>query len=250
MRDNTPDPMGDPNAYYKDYDAVPEGETFAYPDSAYGVMAWWDYGYWITRVAHRMPNTNPSQSYDPIVRVANFFLSQDLTAAESIRELLGSRYIISDYEVSTSKLHAILQWAGLDSEKYLPQYYISQNNQLYEVPVYSLDYYRTLIVRMYNFDGKAVAEGKPTVITYEMVTTTSGTQVRLITDSKDFNSYQDAVTYIASQDSTKSYAIIGSDPLVSPIALEALSNYTEIYTSAVSTNATQPVKIFEYTGAN
>ena len=250
MRDNTPDPMGDANAYYKDYDAIPEGETFVYPDSAYGVMAWWDFGYWISRVAHRLPNTNPSQSYEPIFKVANFFLSQDLTSAEETRQLLHSRYIISDYEVSTSKLAAIIQWAGLNVEKYLPEYFIAQGSQLYQAPVYSLDYYRTLIVRLYNFDGKAVAEGKPTVITYEMATTTSGVQVKLITDSKDFNSYQEAVDYIASQDSTKSYEIVGSDPLVSPIALEALDNYTEIYTSAISTNATHPVKIFEYTGDN
>jgi len=248
MRDNTPDPMGDPNAYYEDYDAVPAGESFIYPESAYGVMAWWDFGYWITRIAHRLPNTNPSQSYGPIARVANFFLSQDLTAAEEIRKLLGSRYIISDYEISTSKLAAIIQWTSLDKEKYLPEYYIAQGNQLYPAPIYSLDYYRTMIVRLYNFGGQAVAEGKPTVITYQMVTTTSGMPVRLITDSKDFNTYQEAVDYIAAQDSSKLYEIVGSDPLISPIELEALEDYTEIYSSAISTNSTYPVKIFEYIG--
>jgi asparagine N-glycosylation enzyme membrane subunit Stt3 len=248
MRDNTPDPMGDPEAYYRDYDAVPEGEQFIYPESAYGVMAWWDYGYWITRIAHRLPNTNPSQSYWPIVRVANFFLSDDQVAAEEIRALLGSRYIISDYAVSTDKLPAILRWAGLDMEKYLPEYYVAQGSQLYPVPIYSLDYYRTMIVRLYNFDGKAVAEGKPTVITYSYITTTTGLQVKVISDSQEFETYQEAVDYIAAQSSSNYYEIVGTDPFISPIALEALENYTLIYSSAASTNSTYPVKIFEYNG--
>ncbi len=248
MKDNTPDPMGDPNAYYKDYDAVPAGQSFVYPESAYGVMAWWDFGYWITRIAHRLPNTNPSQSSEPIINVANFFLSEDQVAAEVIRKLLGSRYIISDYEISTNKLGAIIQWAGLDVEKYLPTYYIAQGSQLFQAPIYSLDYYRTMIVRLYNFDGKAVSEAKPTVITYQIVQTSVGTQVRMISDSKEFSTYQEALDYIATQDQTKQYEIVGTDPLVSPIALEAVENYTEIYTSAISTNSTQPVKIFEYTG--
>jgi dolichyl-diphosphooligosaccharide--protein glycosyltransferase len=248
MRDNTPDPMGDPNAYYADYDAVPAGQSFVYPDSAYGVMAWWDFGYWITRVAHRIPNTNPSQSSDPIIKVANFFLSQDPVAAGEIRKLMDSRYIISDYDISTGKFGAIIQWAGFDVEKYLPTYYFSEGNNLYKATMYSLDYYRTMIVRLYNFDGKAVAEGKPTVITYQIVQTSTGEQVRMITDSKDFTTYQDALNYIATQSTTNQYEIVGSDPFVSPIPLGALTDYSEIYTSNISTNSTTPVKIFEYVG--
>ncbi len=248
MRDNTPDPMGDPNAYYIDYDAIPAGQSFVYPENAYGVMTWWDYGYWITRVAHRIPNANPAQYPEPIIKIANFFLSQDPAAAKEILKLLGSRYIISDYNISVSKLAAIIQWAGLDSEKYKPAYYIAQDSQLYQAPIYSLDYYRTMIVRLYNFDGKAVAEGKPTVITYQMVQTSSGVQVRMITDSKDFETYQAALDYIATLDSTKQYAIVGSDPFISPIPLDALDDYNLVYSSAASTNSTQPVKILEYIG--
>jgi oligosaccharyl transferase (archaeosortase A-associated) len=248
MKDNTPDPMGDPNAYYKDYDAILAGQSFVYPESAYGVMAWWDFGYWIMRVAHRIPNTNPSQDPEPIIKVANFFLSQDPAAAAEIRKLLGSRYLISDYSISTDKLAAIIQWTGLDVEKYLPQYFIAQGTQLYSVPIYSLDYYRTMIVRLYNFDGKAVAEGKPSVITYQTVETSTGVQVKMITDTKEFNSYQEALDYIAAQDPTKNYEIVGTDPFKSPIPLDALDDYTLIYTSATSTNSTQPVKILEYVG--
>jgi dolichyl-diphosphooligosaccharide--protein glycosyltransferase len=43
---NSPDPFGDfddPDFYYRLYET-----PFQYPESAYGVMSWWDYGYWIS----------------------------------------------------------------------------------------------------------------------------------------------------------------------------------------------------------
>ena len=38
------------------------GPDYRYPTSAYSVMAWWDYGYWIVDVARRIPVTNPTQA--------------------------------------------------------------------------------------------------------------------------------------------------------------------------------------------
>ncbi len=59
MRYNTPDPGID---FYGKYQQPPSGENYSYPDSAYGVMSWWDYGHVITAWAHRMPNANPFQA--------------------------------------------------------------------------------------------------------------------------------------------------------------------------------------------
>ena len=44
------------------YNAPPNGEMFQYPDSAYGVMSWWDYGHVITYFAHPIPHANPFQA--------------------------------------------------------------------------------------------------------------------------------------------------------------------------------------------
>jgi dolichyl-diphosphooligosaccharide--protein glycosyltransferase len=214
-------------------------------------MSWWDFGYWITRIAHRIPNANPSQAAYPIKQVANFFLSQNQSAAEDIRKEMGSAYLISDYDISVGKLPAVITHAGQDVEKYMPPYYIAQQDQLAPVQLFSLDYYRTMIVRLYNFDGKAVPEGTPVVLSYNMIQTTSGTEVKQITDVKNFTTYQDALNYVASQNSTAKYDIVGTDPFISPIPLLAVENYKEIYNSAVSDNTTpknQVVKIFEYTG--
>jgi len=59
MRYNTPDPGID---YYGIYEAPPKGELFQYPDTAYGVMSWWDYGHWIEIIGRRIPNANPFQA--------------------------------------------------------------------------------------------------------------------------------------------------------------------------------------------
>ena len=58
LRYNTPDPGLD---YYENYEIPSDGESYEYPDTAYGVMSWWDYGHWIEVIGHRIPNANPFQ---------------------------------------------------------------------------------------------------------------------------------------------------------------------------------------------
>jgi len=89
MRYNTPDPGLD---YY--------AEAYPYPDSAYGVMSWWDYGHWITRIAHRIPNANPFQAgiggpgpNDTINPGAcMFFTATNESTANWILDELGTKY--------------------------------------------------------------------------------------------------------------------------------------------------------------
>ena len=247
LKDNTPDPMGDPAAYYYDYDAVKPGQPFQYPASVYAVTAWWDFGYWIIREAHRIPNDNPSQQPEAIRRVATFFLSSDQTTIDILRTGLGSRYIISDFDMSYGKFGAMVTWVEENREKYMPTYYMQQNNQLIPIQTFSPEYYRTLIVRLYNFGGKAVTEGKPWVITYKVITV-QGMTIKQMTDAKDFETYQAGLDYIASQDPAGNYAIVGTDMYVSPVTLDAVEGWTQVYDSVVSTNSTEPVKIFEYSG--
>ena len=52
-----PGAIRDGDAYDRTDLVIPEA---AHP-AAYGVLAWWDYGYWITRVAHRIPTPTRSR---------------------------------------------------------------------------------------------------------------------------------------------------------------------------------------------
>jgi dolichyl-diphosphooligosaccharide--protein glycosyltransferase len=87
MRDNTPDPRSSGLAY-DELTAAPENGDFAYPENAYGVMSWWDYGHWITRTGERIPNANPFQE-GPRPASA-FLLAQSEERANLILEALPS----------------------------------------------------------------------------------------------------------------------------------------------------------------
>ena len=74
MRASTPEPFEDPAFYYARYSRREYGPAYRYPPSAYSVMAWWDYGYWIVDLARRIPVTNPTQANAGVA--ADFFLAQ------------------------------------------------------------------------------------------------------------------------------------------------------------------------------
>ncbi len=277
LKENTPEPFGDPDFYYhletnnkyrslywmqkyehyvpSDPDSY-EGnyQIYPYPESAYGVMAWWDYGYWITRIAHRIPNANPSQDRGPIISVASFFTSQDENSANEITQELGTSYIIIDFETTYSKFYAIALWAGREQTEYSDVYYVLQENQLRQVQLYYPEYYRSLSARLYNFDGKAVTPESIVVISYEEKLSQEGEPIKVITSAEQFESYEEAEAYLLSQESAN-YKIVGTNPFISPVPLEALEHYKLIHSSessvAISDVLTVPaVKIFEYIGTD
>jgi oligosaccharyl transferase (archaeosortase A-associated) len=248
MKNNTPDPLGDPGAYYKVYDL-----DYEYPASAYGVTAWWDYGYWISRIAHRLPSTNPSQDPVPIIKVANLFLSQEEAAADKIMDELDSSYIIIDFDMVNAwsgKFHALATWADKDQDKYINVYYTEEQGIIKPWKIFlNTDYYNCLVVRLFNFDGQETTGEKPIVLTYNE-TVKGGVRYKIVTAAKQYNNYGEAQNFIASQTSGK-YDIVGGNPFVSPVPLEALSDYKMVYTSRYyvpyAENATAPeIKIFEY----
>ncbi|MBI4188500.1 MAG: oligosaccharyl transferase, archaeosortase A system-associated [Chloroflexi bacterium] len=252
LKANTPEPFGNPDSYYQPNRPLAPGEKYQYPDSAYGVMAWWDYGYWITRIAHRIPNVNPSQKPGPIINVANFFTSQDEDSANKIRRELGSAYIITDVETTTSKFWAVATWAQKAQSEFFDIYLVPQENKLTPVQLFYPEYYYSIVTRLHNFNGQAVTPTKSMVVSFQENSDQQGNRYKVITSAQEFDSYQKATDYIASQNSTN-YRIVGIHPFISPVPLEALQNYRLIYSSpdSVALPNLEPVpavKIFEYTG--
>jgi dolichyl-diphosphooligosaccharide--protein glycosyltransferase len=250
MKENTPDPFGDPDSYYGLYKSPPASENYSYPESAYGVLAWWDYGYWITRIAHRIPNANPSQDPRHITRVASFFTSQEETSVNETIQELGTAYVIVDYETALSKFWAIVTWAGKEESEFYDIYYEPQENQLAPRVVFYPEYYRTLSTRLYNFDGKAVTPVSSIVISFRQNLSQGGIIYKEITDVKQFGSYEEAGAYVSSQNSAN-YRIVSDNPFISPVPLEALEHYRLIYSSESQVEqpgvgAVPEVKIFEY----
>ena len=250
MKENTPEPLADDSAYYELYTAA-RAQDFRYPDAAYAVTSWWDYGYWISRIAHRLPSDNPSQAPGPIRKVATMFTD---SYNGSTRQLLGeldTGYIMIDNEMPTSKFWAIVNWAGRSQATYAGVYLLACQGQQVPVTLYYPAYYQTTVVRLYNFDGKAVTSVKPIVVTWTVQSDGKGNNYRVITDAQNFDSYAQAEAYLAGQSDSSHMVIVSADPFTSPVTLPAMTDFKEIHVSpqkvGVTSNTTQPeVKVFQY----
>jgi dolichyl-diphosphooligosaccharide--protein glycosyltransferase len=151
MRYNTPDTGVNFTGIYP----VPtDGETFQYPSTAYGVMSWWDYGHWITYIGHRIPNANPFQSGiggGDVPGAASYFTSQSEEEANSIADVLGSRYMVSNGRMAYTIFGAMAAWDG-DQDGYYSQ--VNSDQGLVTVP--SMKYLNSMEMRLHLLDGNGL----------------------------------------------------------------------------------------------
>ena len=247
MSENTPEPFDDPEFYYQRYEAPPPGTGFPYPDSAYGVIAWTDYGYWITRIAQRPPSTIPGPGGSDVAR---FFLAQDEETAAGIAQEMDSRYVVIDDMTALFKFWALAQWAGGDITQFHDSYMAPQSDGNYRpVTLFHEEYYQAMLIRLYLFNGEAVTPQRTLVIAYEERPNDTGQMVKLITDGQIFGTYQEATAYMAAQKSGN-YRIVGENPFTSPVPLAETENFRLVHSSddQVPNAGTElpSVKIFEY----
>ncbi len=154
MRYSTPDPGMD---YFAIYDQ-PKNRTYPYPDTAYGVMSWWDYGHVITYWAHRIPNANPFQAgigggatHDPgaatFLTAKNEEQASDVLNALGINGKPGARYVVSNAYMAYGIMATIAIW----NEEYDYWTQIRTRNGLQSVP--ALKYYQVMEAKLHIFDG-------------------------------------------------------------------------------------------------
>jgi hypothetical protein len=178
-----------------------------------------------------------------------------------IQKLIGAdatqgwtpKYVIVDYSIVMpigGKFQAIATLSGSSPEKFYDVYYQPQEGKLKPVILLYPEYYRSLVIRLYNFDGKQVVPRNSTVISFEERIASDGQPYKEITSAKSFPSYEEAEAYISSQKSGN-YRIVSSDPSASPVPLQALEHYKPVYSSKGSKmmpngSLISEVKIFEY----
>lgn len=242
LKDNSPEPFADPDSYYGLYESPPPGESFKYPESAYGVMAWWDYGHWITRIARRLPTATPGM-WGPC---ALFFSAQDETSANKLMDELRLKYVIVDHQLATTKFYAVATLANRRPEDFIDVYYRLMDGEPAPVTLFHPEYYRSLAIRLYNFDAKAAVPKDATiVISYEEKLSREGIWYKEITGSESFSTYEEAEAYISSRE-PGNYKIVGTDPFTCPVPLEKMEHYRLVYSSAQKWQGEPAVKIFEY----
>jgi dolichyl-diphosphooligosaccharide--protein glycosyltransferase len=117
IRENTPDPL--PVGSYYAKSATPQ------PD--YSVLAWWDYGHWITRIAQRVPLASPSHQLGN--EIGGFFVAQNIEDAEAAIEGMNVRYVVIDGGIMTGKFHALVSYANRYREgNFLEPYNAAREN--------------------------------------------------------------------------------------------------------------------------
>jgi len=229
LRDNTTEPS--------DYYALESKPTW-------GVMSWWDYGYWIIRDGQRPAMIDPGSNVR--YKVALDLLSPNYEDVHNQLVAQHVRYIIIDYLMVTSKYYAIDTLAHEPSgELYVPtkyqqayEYWDQRQNQ--PVMLNFPDYYQSLIVRLYNFNGLPVkSPGCPVFQT---------DKDKNIIHIDDFPDYQTALAF-----QQKNGGIIaGSDPFLSPLAEnDTLNGFNLVWQSKnmikMGDWSYPEVKIFEVT---
>ena len=249
LKENTPEPYGDPEFYYALYD-----KPFKQPSGSYGIAAQWDFGYWIAKFAHRPPLVNPGVIYKR-KPVSEYFLSQDEKSAVSNVNARNSRYIIMDYDTAMplKKYYSFLQYAGIDEQEFYDVYIQRKGSALNAVVLYYPEYYRSLAVRLYNFDGEDIVPEESIVISYDDKVDRDGTSYKEITSLQTFSDYDAAQAYLEKQ-TTGNFRLVGSDPFISPVPLDALRSYKLVFSSTdaitVDKVGSVPiVKVFEYSAA-
>ncbi|AUX10233.1 dolichyl-diphosphooligosaccharide--protein glycosyltransferase [Halalkaliarchaeum desulfuricum] len=172
--------------YYGTYERPADGD-FDYPDGAYGVQSWWDYGHWITAIGERIPNANPFQQH--ATEAANFLLApseddaRDVLARQS-DEGENTRYVMVDYQMTTpgSKFGAPIVWYDEDPDLEQEDFYFTMWQQIQEGPqeggaqpvgyIQDQRYYESLMVRLYEYHGSA-KDPRPIVVQWEEQTYTN-----------------------------------------------------------------------------
>lgn len=256
LRDNSPEPYGE-GAYVRPCESSDDFARNFESKSAYSVMSWWDYGYWINAIARRIPNSNPTQA--GAADSAKFFLAQDEQTACDILDRLGARYVIMDWLLPrwtkpgsgkvSGKFAAMPLWIGESSRNYYERVIMTEpNGRRVTRFIYFPSYYRSMCARLFVFSGKAIAGPKePTVY---LLGPRGSDGLRAVFGKQVFSRVDEALAFVdAANDDSR--VLAGDSPFVPCVPLEPLTRFRLVHQSpkGVATIARQPiseVRIFEY----
>ena len=235
LQSNSPEPFDVGDAYYRtDLESLDRAAT----RNSYGVLAWWDYGYWITRVAHRAPNTNPKQTQ--VHEVASFLVAESPDEAAKVLDALDSRYVIVDallqFEVvdeGTARggfFAGVAFSAGRKPSDYCQQFELpGDESQVLQQTYCFPRYYQTMAVRLYAFGGRAITPRSVTAISWTDQDR-RGRHVKRLVSQMTFGTFDEASRFIAAQPS-EHWQIASADPLVSCVPLDALTGFEAVFQS-------------------
>ena len=176
-----------------DYYTLYDEEEFSYPAEAYGVMSWWDYGHYITTIGERIPNSNPFQAgVSGEYGAAQVLTATDEDAVVEKLDYLGTKYVMTDYQMAGGKFGAMSIWANTTLQTAPFYTYLLQQSSTGAYSVVSAqtpEYYNTLTARLQNFDGSYTEAGSVALV---LTDSSAGYGYPVITYTKSYSNADDA----------------------------------------------------------
>ena len=260
------------------YGTYERTDDYEYPDGAYGVMSWWDYGHWITQEGERIPVANPFQGN---AKEAAAFL-----VAQSESEASDALDVVSENETDAQTRYAMIDWkmatanGALGGKYFAPPNFLdnvsestyyrqvhglvsteeqsSITNQYYTV--HKQAYYESMSARLYRYHGSAASpesvpdintQGRILVVDWEntRVTLSDGTEMTWNVPARNENGTVQAVRWFDNRTEAEAYvaedgtAQIGGLGKIPTDDVPALEHYRLVHVSNQSQNsftASQP----------
>lgn len=200
MKDNTP-PVG--LSLSEQYDEPPRGQRFDYPEGAYGVLSWWDYGHQIEFEAERPPVANPFQQQAPLASQI-FTAPSEGEALALLDDYLGPentvRYVVIDDAMASTKFTAITIWAGVDdvySSGGRKRIELPEGGSL-ELPVIGPRVERMFLIDLYYSDGNGLDHFR--LVQESPIFTATGNRGRVTEEGFRFHNYNTILTRASAPD--------------------------------------------------
>jgi dolichyl-diphosphooligosaccharide--protein glycosyltransferase len=250
LRENSPEPL-DAGVWSGYYPHLKAGES--HPSGAWGVAIWWDRGYALEELAHRIPMSNGTQSGAD--DMARFYTETIPEAAVGWLRRSGARYVVVDPQEplfsgeNHSRFPVQIRMLGRNQDSYV-QYLAEQTSEggFKTRPIYLPTYYQTMAARLYLSDGAAVDGTGPWVFETQPTSAPNGRTMELIVAAHRFNTEAEASAYLSRPHSAR--VTVGClNPGKSCIALPAVKGIRRVFSSdplpLSPKRAVRAVKIFE-----
>ncbi|PSP54482.1 dolichyl-diphosphooligosaccharide--protein glycosyltransferase [Halobacteriales archaeon QS_1_67_19] len=147
---------------------------YEYPEGAYGVMSWWDYGHWITVEGERIPNANPFQ--EGANPAARYLLAPSEQQANDVIRTMGepheeTRFVMVDWKMAepSSKFSAPTVFNdNVSSGDFYDPVYRQSRQGGYRVGFRAKTqrYYQSQVARLYLYHGSRM-DARPVVIDWD-----------------------------------------------------------------------------------
>jgi asparagine N-glycosylation enzyme membrane subunit Stt3 len=222
---------------------------------AWGVAIWWDFGYELEQLAHRIPMSHGTQAGAD--EMARFYTETIPEAAVAWLRRSGARYVVVDPQgpmfagEHRSRLPVQIRMLERNLDTYLQTLFQRDSEGNMEpLPVYLPTYYQTMVSRLYVEDGEAVAGTGPLVFETTPTKGPGGKTVELIVASRHFASEAEAAVYVEQRRFAR--LTVGClNPAESCFALPAVKGLKRVFSSDLlpisQDRPVRAVKIFQVT---